>query len=88
MLRAAWPVHGKDAGIAYDLFDSWCASRMARVPGIGTVERLAIRLANGKTIEQATSAEYLYRWALAIKPADQCRGRATSVFGTPHAIGL
>jgi|GEM_PF-3518419 len=92
-LRAAWPLHKNDANAAFDLFDSWCADGMRRrVPGMGTTERLALRLFYGKTIEEAAAAEYLYRWNLAVKPFDQCgqgtRNSACSVFGTPHSIGL
>lgn len=98
-LRAAWPAQHDNAKAAFDLLNSWCAAPLARVPGMGTVERLAIRLHAGKTVEQAAAAEYLYRWRLAIKAPSQCvpagndwRDRnpraCISIFGTPHAIGL
>lgn len=94
-LREAWPAQKENALLARDLFDSWCSKRMSRVPGIGTTERLAIRLHLGKTIEQAAAREYIYRWHLAIKAPDQCmlpynstRDPVCSVFGTPHTIGM
>lgn len=93
-LRRAWPLHKADAKTAFDLFDSWCSDGMRRrVPGMGTTERLAIRLYLGKSIEEAAAREYLYRWSLAIKPADQCIGHSVrnpccSIFGTPHTIGM
>lgn len=94
-LRAAWPLHKADAATAFDLFSSYCSDGMRRrVPGIGTTERLAVRLYAGKSIEEAAAAEYLYRWHLAIKAPDQCmlphnstRNPVCSVFGTPHTIG-
>lgn len=96
MLREAWPAQKDNAALAFDLFDSWCSSGMRRrVPGMGTTERLAIRLHFGKSIEQAAAAEYVYRWHLAIKAPDQCmmpynstRDPVCSIFGTPHTIGL
>ena len=92
MLRAAWPLHRLDAATALDLLYSWCSKPLSRVPGIGTAERLAVRIYRGKSIEQAAAAEYLYRWHLAVKPFDQCggdtRNPCCSVFGTPHTIGL
>ncbi len=96
MLSAAWPLHKADAVKARDLFDSWCSDAMRRrVPGMGTTERLAVRLYLGRTIEEAAAREYLYRWSLAIKPAEQCmlphnstRNPVVSIFGTPHPIGM
>ncbi len=101
MLRAAWPVHKVDAIKARDLFDSWCSDTMRRrVPGMGTTERLAVRLYLGRTVEEAAAREYLYRWSLAIKAPDQCNATGThdwrssrpdacvSIFGTPHTIGM
>jgi hypothetical protein len=97
MLRAAWPLHKDDAVKAFDMFESWNAARMRGVPGIGTVERLAVRLYLGKTVEQAAAAEYVYRWYLAIKAPDQCfpahgeylvRNPVVSIFGTPHTLGM
>lgn len=94
-LREAWPAQKENAVSAYALFDSWCSGRMSRVPGIGTVERLAVRLHLGKTIEEAAAREYLYRWRLAIKAPDQCMlphnstvDPCCSIFGTPHTIGM
>lgn len=94
MLRAAWPAHKDGAQLAFALFDSWCSDGMRnRVPGMGTTERLAIRLYQGRTVEQAAAREYLYRWHLAILAPDQCIGHSVrnpcvSIFGTPHTIGM
>lgn len=95
-LRKAWPLHKADADRAFNLFSSWCdAGRRTRIPGMGTTERLAVRLYLGKSVEEAAAREYVYRWELAIKAPDQCmlphnstRNPVCSVFGTPHAIGL
>jgi hypothetical protein len=95
-LRKAWPIHKDDAERAFDLFYSWCdKGRVGRVPGMGTAERLAVRLYLGKTIEEAAAREYLYRWSLAIKAPDQCmlphnstRNPVVSAFGTPHPLGM
>lgn len=101
-LRDAWPVRVDDAKAARALFDSWCDKGLPRVPGMGTTERLAMRMHVGKSIEQAAASEYVYRWALAIKAPDQCNaaGRRSydlrdrdsracvSIFGAPHAIGM
>jgi hypothetical protein len=64
-----------------------------RVPGCSTAIRLAWRIENGRNVEEAAAAEYLYRWNLAIKPGDQVlntcvRNPCVSVFGTPHTIGM
>lgn len=94
LMREAWFAQKTAAQAAFDLFDSYCSDGMRRkVPGMGTTERLAVRLHLGKTVEEAAAAEYLYRWRLAIKAPDQClvdtaRNPVCSVFGTPHTIGL
>jgi hypothetical protein len=61
-----------------------------RVPGMDTVIRLAVRIAQGGTPRDAAIREYLYRWRLAIKDFDQCGGRngAVSIFGAPHTMGM
>lgn len=94
-LETAWRTHKADAARAFDLFDSYCGpnTRRRRVPGMGTTERLALRIYYGKTVEQAAASEYVYRWSLAIKAPDQCIGAATrnpctTVFGAPHTIGM
>lgn len=94
MLRKAWPIHKVGAEAAFNLFDSYCADGYRRrVPGMGTTERLAVRLYCGRTVEEAAAREYLYRWNLAVKTFDQCdsdsvRNPACSIFGTPHTIGM
>lgn len=94
-LKIAWRTHKDDASRAFELFDAYCGphTQRRRVPGIGTTERLALRMYHGDTVEQAAAAEYVYRWKLAIKAPDQCIGAATrnpctTVFGAPHTIGM
>jgi hypothetical protein len=58
-----------------------------RIPGMDTVIRLAVRIKNGRSIEEAAAREYVYRWHLAIKPFDQCEPSAASIFGAPHLVG-
>ena len=52
---------------------------MPRVPGMDTVIRLAVRIDQGRTIDEAAAREYLYRWNLAlISPL---------AFGAPGLLG-
>ena len=102
-LRTAWPLHKDAARQAFNLFDSYCVDGYRRrVPGMGTTERLCLRIFYGKSIEQAAAAEYLYRWTLAIKAPDQCNATGqksyeprdrqpracVSIFGAPHLLGM
>lgn len=95
----AYQTHRDAAHLAKDILDSWLPAPLPRVPGCSTSIRLAWRIECGRTIEEAAAREYLYRWALAIKPGDQVlstlpdgrpstRNPVCSVFGTPHTIGL
>ena len=96
--KLAYLKHRGAAEAAFHLYRSYCGGNVpARVPGMDTVFRLAVRIDCGKTIEQAAAREYLYRWHLAIKEPDQCglgacddvaRNPCVSVFGAPHTIGL
>lgn len=91
--RAATARHGLEAHRALTLLRSWYSLPMPRVPGMDTYTRLAIRIHEGRSIEQAAAREYLYRWRLAIKAPDQCIGAGTrnpcvSGFGAPHPIGM
>ncbi|MGJ4953103.1 hypothetical protein [Bradyrhizobium sp. HKCCYLS20291] len=92
--REAFDAHNLSAEVAYSIYRRYCAgSPPARVPGMDTVIRLAVRIAHGKTVEQAAAQEYLYRWRLAIMAPDQCIGSSrrnpcVSIFGTPHLIGM
>ena len=61
------------------LFRSWVDPGLGRVPGCDTVVRLAHRISCGRSVEEAATREYLYRWSLALK---------SRVFGAPHVIGL
>jgi hypothetical protein len=88
----AWEHYKADAMVAYRLFTTWCEP-MPRRPGMSTPSALAYRISLGRSVEEAAAREYLYRWALAIKPGDQVtlggmRNEAASVFGAPHTIGL
>lgn len=92
-IRAAYAKHRAAADEAFRLYVAYCGgSAPRRVPGMSTDIRLACRIHNGKTIEEAAAREYVYRWHLAIKPFDQCgpgiRNPCCSVFGTPHTIGM
>ena len=78
--REAMALHSQEARAAYSLFVTHCEDRApCRVPGMDTVTRLAIRVHQGQTVEEAAAREYLYRWRLAIQ---------SPVFGIPHALGL
>jgi hypothetical protein len=89
------PATAQAARASYALFASWCSAKPPRIPGMGTVDRIAMRIHAGKTVEEAATREYLYRWNLAILPPDQCIDPSArrldlccSSFGTPHPIGL
>lgn len=99
--RNAEDAHNLSAQFAFETFRGYCNGRLPpRVPGMDTFTRLAIRIANGKTAEEAAAAEYVYRWHLAIKAPDQCgatggrdwRDRRSDacvpIFGTPHLVGM
>ena len=78
--RSAMAKHGAEAGDAYNVFVRYCGGvAPPRVPGMSTDVRLAIRIENGKTIEESAAREYVYRWSLALQ---------SPVFGVPHPIGL
>ncbi|MBO6755731.1 MAG: hypothetical protein JJ902_05360 [Roseibium sp.] len=65
---------------AFRLFAAYCGGTPPpRVPGMDTVLRLSVRIAVGRTPEEAAAKEYLYRWRLALQ---------SPVFGAPHPIGL
>lgn len=80
LLNTAWPEREYEARAAYDLFVEHCHGvPPVRVPGMDTLYRLAIRLQNGRTIEEAAGREYFYRWNLALK---------SRTFGIPHTVGM
>lgn len=91
---AAYEQHRDAAREAFKVYASYCNGRApARVPGMDTVIRLAVRIAQGKSIKEAAAREYIYRWHLAIKAPDQCIGTrmvnpCVSIFGAPHTIGM
>lgn len=87
LLRTSLETHGAEARQAFELFRSYVAPNLPRVPGLATVDRLAVRCANGRTPEQAAAREYLYRWSLVLDRLSSDR-RQGSVFGVPHALGM
>lgn len=91
--------YGDKAQRAVDLYWSWLEEPLPYAGGAGALERCALGLYQGRTIEECAAREYLYRWKLAIKPFNQTDSRTywgaastrnpvCSSFGTPHAIGL
>ena len=81
----AYPIQAferrKDEAVeALAILRSWDrCSDMPRVPGMDTVIRLAVRIDQGRTIDEAAAREYLYRWNLAlISPL---------AFGAPGLLG-
>ena len=88
--------NAKAANAAYALLvsDFYNGERPSRVPGMGTIVRLAIRIEDGASVEQAAAREYLYRWNLAAQMdapglascGDSWRG--CRVFGAPHLLGM
>lgn len=85
----AYQTHRVDAEKALALFRSYCDFPIPRVPGMDTAIRLAWRIANGRTVEEAAAREYAYRFKLAIKAGDQIGGVSdASVFGAPCLFGM
>lgn len=92
----AYEAHEPEARAAFALYREYCGGNPPpRVPGMDTVIRLAWRIECGRSVEEAAAREYLYRWGLAIKPADQAMlphnttvSPAASIFGAPHAIWM
>jgi hypothetical protein len=64
-IRDAWAAHEPEAREAYALFKSW-APRSGRIPGCDTALRLAYRIANRRTVEEAAAREFVYRWHLTV----------------------
>lgn len=59
-------VDGARAALA--MVKSWCdEGAVSRLPGCGTLERLALRIHRGATVEQAAAKEYAYRWSLPLR---------------------
>jgi hypothetical protein len=103
MIRDAWERHNGEACEAFVIYRGYCGGNApARVPGMDTAMRLAMRIARGKTPVEAAADEYLYRWRLAIKTPDQCDATGSvsrdprdrnpracvSIFGIPHTVGM
>lgn len=78
-IAIAHRLHFEDATRALVLFRSFVSEKLGGVPGIATLDRLAVRCLNGRSPEEAAAAEYLYRWRLALQ---------SPVFGVPHPLGL
>lgn len=91
---AAYVAHRAEAEQALAIFRGYCALPLPRVPGMDTVIRLAWRIECGHDVLTAAAREYVYRWQLAVKPADQavgdfnCIDPPVSCFGTPDTIGM
>ncbi|MCC5982635.1 MAG: hypothetical protein JJU26_13060 [Oceanicaulis sp.] len=73
-------LHSQEANDALRVYRTWCAKPLPAVPGMATAPRLAVRIANGLSIEEAAGREYLYRWNLALT-SSRC-------FGVPHPLGM
>lgn len=54
------------------------AADLERGP-LPSVYRIAARIAQGFTVEEAAAREYLYRWRLTLQ---------SPIFGAPHALGM
>lgn len=76
---AAFERHKPAARTAMRAFSNMTGNQLPRVPGMDTIIRLAWRIECGRTIEEASAREYVYRWSLALN---------SPVFGVPHALGL
>lgn len=79
IIRDAMAERGGDAECAYDLLCDVVGGQLPGVNGCPTVERIAVRLWCGCSINDAVAREYLYRWSLALQSPG---------FGVPHALGL
>lgn len=78
--REAEAAHIDEAKAAFAAYVAHCGGKAPhRVPGMATITRLAIRVYNGRTIEEAAAREYVYRWHLALK---------SRTFGVPHCLGM
>lgn len=92
LIGEAWRSCENEARAAMGIFRSYCAEPLPRVPGCDTVLRLAVRIYQGRTIEEAAAAEYTYRWQLALgSEINRLESRSRSrgnVWGFPHAFGL
>lgn len=94
------PAAIEGARAALDLVKSWCdPDAVPRLPGCGTLDRLALRIHRGATVEEAAASEYRYRWSLALNQwvnfaqTDRpgCRHGSRNHAGAwpvPHLIGL
>lgn len=76
----AYRLHSEEAAEALSICRAWCSEPLYAVPGMATAPRLAVRIANGLSVEEAAGREYLYRWNLALTSA-RC-------FGVPHPLGM
>lgn len=80
LIKIARITSANKASIAWLILLEWFDKPFVGVPGISTRDRLAVRIHTSQcSAEQAASAEYLYRWRLALQ---------SRVFGVPHAIGM
>lgn len=93
------PAAVEGARAALEMVKGWCDAPVYRLPGCGTLERLALRIHRGATVEEAAAKEYLYRWGLPLnqwvnfaqtdKRGSRHSGRChTGAWPVPHAISL
>lgn len=94
-LRAAFadPNTVAAAQSAYAMLRSYVDSA-PRLPGCGTVERMAHRIYHGMSAEQSAAREYAYRWHLPLNQFvnhAEARSRSKPVTGAwpvPHLLGM
>lgn len=78
---------------AFALLSGWIDT-IHKLPGMGTQDRLCMRIHGGMTTEQAAAREYAYRWHLPLNQwvnHVESRSRSRPVTGAwpvPHLIGL
>jgi hypothetical protein len=96
-VRAAWadPDRRQQAMAAHTQFLEYAPNLTgrSRVPGMDTPLRLAVRIHRGKTVEEAASKEYLYRWNLFLASMinhleAKASSRPYSIWPAPHVWGL
>lgn len=89
-----------DVHAALQELKTWLHEPLPHTGGSTAGIRIAWSMACGRTRTEALAREYIYRWALAIKPGDQItcgsqvvnrfgqRADALSIFGAPHLLGM
>lgn len=93
------PAAVEGARAALEMLKGWHESTVYRLPGCGTLDRLALRIHRGATVEEAAAREYVYRWTLPLlqwvnhAETDKPRSRhsvrcVTGAWSVPHLIGM